>query len=185
MMNNKTKQMTETAVMTAVLCILGPLTIPIGPVPVSLAPLAILLSVYILGTFKGTMSVILYLLVGAFGLPVFSGFQGGFAKIAGPTGGFLLGYIFLALTAGIFIEKFYDRLIPQFLGMCLGLAALYFFGTVWLVCGAGMGFMEALMVGVVPFVLIDLVKMAFAVFLGRAVNSRLDKAGMNMRKKSS
>ena len=73
------KDITETAVMAAVLCILGPLSIPLGPVPLSLATLAVLLSVYVLGTLKGTAACLLYLALGAVGLPVFSGFGGGFA----------------------------------------------------------------------------------------------------------
>ena len=75
--------MTSTALMTAVTCILGPLAIPIGPVPVSLTPLAVFLSVYILGTKRGTIAYLLYLLIGAVGVPVFSGFTGGVGKLAG------------------------------------------------------------------------------------------------------
>ena len=106
--NNKTlstRNLTEIAVITALLCVLGPLTIPIGPVPISLAPLAILLGVYILGMKRGTIACMMYLLIGAIGLPVFSGFSGGLGKLAGPTGGYLLGYIFLALIAGFFIDR--------------------------------------------------------------------------------
>ncbi len=180
-MKVKTNEMTQTAVMTAVLCILGPLTVPIGPVPISLAPLAILLAVYVLGTLKGTAACALYLLIGAFGLPVFSGFSGGFAKIAGPTGGYLIGYIFLALIAGWFIHKFYDNIVIQFLGMCLGMAVLYALGTVWLSQAAGLTFKEALAAGVIPFILGDLIKIVCAIALGRAVNSRLEAGGFRTK----
>ena len=107
-MKIETKTMTKVAVMTALLCILGPLVIPIGPVPLSLATFGILLAAYILGPVQGAGAVLLYIAMGAIGLPVFSGFQAGFAKIAGPTGGYLLGYFFLALIAGWFIFKYYD-----------------------------------------------------------------------------
>lgn len=91
-----TYQLVLTGVLTAVICILGPMTlmIPISPVPISLANLAICLSIVILGMKLGTLSCILYLLIGLAGLPVFSGFSGGIGKLAGPTGGYLVGYLF-------------------------------------------------------------------------------------------
>ena len=168
-----TKTMTRVAVMAAVLCILGPLVIPIGPVPLSLATFGILLAAYILGPLEGTGAVLLYIAIGAIGLPVFSGFQGGFAKIAGPTGGYMLGYFFLALIAGWFIYKYYDIIIMQFIGMCLGTAVLYALGTAWLAHVTGMSFTEALAAGVLPFIPGDILKMILAAFIGRAVNKRL------------
>lgn len=170
---SKTYDMTVIALMAAVLCVLGPLVIPIGPVPISIVPLVILLSVYLLGTKKGTIAVLLYLLIGAVGVPVFSGFAGGFGKIAGPTGGYMLGYIFMALIAGWFIHRFYDNLVIQFLGMLLGLAVLYAFGTAWLSISAGMSFQAALAAGVIPFVAFDVVKIIIAIALGRTIRKRV------------
>lgn len=167
------KDMTETAVMAAVLCVLGPFSVPLGPVPLSLAPLCILLAVYILGAARGTAACLIYLIMGAVGLPVFSGFSGGLARIAGPTGGYLIGYIFLALIAGWFIGHFREKIWLQFLGMCLGMAVLYAFGTVWLAHVTGMSFTEALAAGVLPFIAGDLIKIALSIALGRAVRKRL------------
>lgn len=172
-MTSKTYILTSTALMTAVTCILGPLAIPIGPVPVSLTPLAVFLSVYILGTKRGTLACILYLIIGAVGVPVFSGFTGGLGKLAGPTGGYLIGFIFMALISGWFIFRFYDRIVIQFLGMVLGLAVLYAFGTAWLAFSAGMSFGAALAAGVLPFIAFDLVKIAISIFLGRTIRKRL------------
>ncbi len=97
-----TRQMTIIALMTAVTCILGPLSIPLpfSPVPISFTNLAIYFSVFVLGTYSATVSYLVYLLIGMVGLPVFSGFSGGFGKLAGPTGGYLVGFIFMALIAG-------------------------------------------------------------------------------------
>ncbi len=170
---NKTRMMTETALMSAVLCILGPLAIPIGPVPISLATLGVLLATYVTGPLKGTISCLIYLAVGTVGLPVFSGFQGGFAKLAGPTGGYLLGYLFLALISGWFIHNFYDKIWMQFIGMCLGTVVLYAIGTLWLAHVAGLTFVEALAAGVLPFIPGDIVKMIVAMVLGRTLNKRL------------
>ena len=172
------KNMTKIAVMTAVICIFGPLSIPIGPVPISLTPLTILLSVYILGTASGSVATLLYVFLGAVGLPVFGGFTGGFGIIAGPTGGYIIGYVFLALISGWFVEHFYNMVWVQYLGMCLGMAVLYAFGTAWLAYVAHMTFAEALTVGVLPFIAVDMIKMAVSIILGRAVNKRLDAVGI-------
>lgn len=86
-----TYAMVVTALMAAVTCILAPLSVPIGPVPISLTNFAIYLSLYLLDWKKGTLSYLIYLLLGLVGLPVFSGFTGGLAKLAGPTGGYIIG----------------------------------------------------------------------------------------------
>ena len=103
-----TFQMTLIAVMAAITCILGPLSIPIpiSPVPISLTNLAIYLTVCLLGWKFGTISYLIYLLIGIAGLPVFSGFSSGFAKLLGPTGGYLIGFIPMAIICGFAFEKF-------------------------------------------------------------------------------
>ena len=94
----RTKQMVLIALMTAVTCVLGPLSIPLpfSPVPISLTNFAIFLAIFVLGMKNGTISFIIYLLLGAIGVPVFSSFRGGLQVLAGPTGGYLIGFIFLA-----------------------------------------------------------------------------------------
>ena len=175
---SNTYTLTTVALMAAVTCVVGPLTIPVGPVPVSLVPLVIFLSVYILGTKKGTVSLLIYLLIGAVGVPVFSGFTGGIGKLAGPTGGYMIGYIFMALIAGWFIHRFYDKVAIQFIGMVLGLAVLYAFGTAWLAYSAEMTFMAALAIGVLPFIVFDFIKIVIAIVLGRTVRKRLSRIGI-------
>ena len=98
-----TKQMTLIALMTALTCILGPLSIPLpfSPVPISFTNLVLYFSVFVLGTKFSTISYIVYLLIGLVGLPVFSGFSGGPAKVAGPTGGYLVGFV-AGLGVGVF-----------------------------------------------------------------------------------
>lgn len=185
-MKNKsmtTYQLALTGAMTAVICILGPMTlaIPVSPVPISLANLAICLSVTILGLKLGTLSCILYLLIGLAGLPVFSGFSGGIGKLAGPTGGYLVGYLFLALIGGFFVERFrgkgLEQRMLQGLGLLLGMAVLYIFGTAWLAYMAGMGFAEALAAGVLPFIPGDLVKLFFTLLIGPEIRTRLLQTG--------
>ena len=97
-------QLTFMAMMAAVTCILGPLSVPIGQIPISLTNLVIYFTVFVLGIWAGTGSYGIYLLLGAVGLPVFSGFAGGLGKLLGPTGGYLIGFIFMALIGGAVIE---------------------------------------------------------------------------------
>ena len=90
---NKTYALAMTALMAAVTCVLAPMAIPIGPVPISLTNLAIYLSLYLLGWKWGTASYVVYMLIGMVGVPVFSGFTGGLGKLAGPTGGYIIGFV--------------------------------------------------------------------------------------------
>ena len=142
---SKTYEITITALMTAVTCILAPMSIPIGPVPISFTNLAIYLSLYLLGWKKGTISYLIYLLIGLVGLPVFSGFTGGPAKLAGPTGGYIIGFIVMAVIAGLFIDNCRKPWI-QLIGMVVGTIVCYLFGTVWFCIVAGYTFQAALAV---------------------------------------
>ena len=168
--------MVFTGVMTAVLCVFGPLSVPIGPVPVSLATFVIYLMVYLLGMKRSAVSIGLYLLLGLIGLPVFSGYTGGPVKLFGPTGGYLIGYLFLALIGGYFIEKSGGKLLPSLLGMILATAVLYTLGTLWLAKVTGISLMSALSAGVIPFIGIDAAKMAAAAILGPVLKMSVSRA---------
>ena len=117
----RTKQMVLIALMTAVTCVLGPLSIPLpfSPVPISLTNFAIFLAIFVLGMKSGTISFIIYLLLGAIGVPVFSSFRGGLQVLAGPTGGYLIGFIFLALIMGFALDHFDRKLVPTIIGMII------------------------------------------------------------------
>ena len=95
------------ALMAAIISVLGPLSIPLPftPVPVSFTIMAVYLTAYLLGAKTGTVSVIIYILLGLAGVPVFSGFTGGAAKLVGPTGGYIIGFIFIAVIGGIFVQR--------------------------------------------------------------------------------
>ena len=174
-----TKTLTLIGVMTAVICIMGPLSIqlPISPVPISLGTLAIYFVIYVLGMKKGTISCCIYLLIGFIVIPVFTGFTSGPAKLLGPTGGYLVGYIFMALICGFVVDKT-NNIFACFSGILLGTAVLYLFGTVWLAYQADMTFMAALAAGVLPFILGDLAKIVIAMIVGGQIKKRLRRAGL-------
>lgn len=174
------KQITLAGLMTAVFCLLGPLSlnIPISPVPISLGMLALYFVVSVLGMKLGTFSVLAYILLGLAGLPVFTGFTGGAGKLLGPTGGYIIGYIFMALICGFFVDKWGNRLIMEILGMVLGTAVCYLFGTVWLAYLASYTFYQALAAGVLPYIPVDALKLALALLVGRQIRARILKAGL-------
>lgn len=173
----RTSTIAIVALMAAVTCVLGPLSLPIGPVPISLGTLAIYFTAILLGWKKGTMSCLIYLLLGLVGMPVFSGFTAGPGKLFGPTGGYLVGYIFLILIAGWFIERFEGKRGMYLLGMILGTIVLYVIGTAWLAYEARMTFQAALMAGVIPFIPGDVIKMLITLAIGPVIRGQVMKAG--------
>lgn len=168
-----TRDMAMIGLMTAVTCVVAPLSLPIGPVPISLTTLVLYFSVYLIGTKQAFISCLIYLLLGMVGLPVFSGFSGGAAKLAGPTGGYLLGYLLMILIAGFFITRANGKKWIDLMGMILGTEALYTLGTVWLSVQSGIGLKAALFAGVIPFIPGDAVKILLALFQGRKIRNLL------------
>ncbi|MCI8784716.1 MAG: biotin transporter BioY [Dorea sp.] len=170
-----TQRLVLIAMVTAITCILAPFSvpIPISPVPISLTNLVLLISVYVLGWKDATVSFLIYLLIGAAGLPVFSGFAGGLGKIAGPTGGYLVGFIFMTIIAGLFVGHFPDRRSLIVIGMALSTAVTYLFGTAWLAFQMEIPFTAALSIGVLPYLPGDTAKIILAVVTGPILRSRL------------
>ncbi|MCR5565498.1 MAG: biotin transporter BioY [Clostridiales bacterium] len=181
MKSMKVKDMTLTAVMAALICIAGPLTIAAGPVPLSLATFAIYLAGAILGKKWGTVSVGLYLLIGIIGVPVFSGFSGGFQKLAGVTGGYLIGYLPCAFLTGLGAEKAEragkKRILP--LMMVAGTIVLYTVGTAWFMIQTGNGIGAALGLCVLPFLPGDAMKIAAATLLAVPVKNAVKRTMNN------
>lgn len=174
-----TSQMTVAAIMAAATCVLGPLSIPIpvSPVPITLTNLAIYFTVCLLGWKLGTISYLVYFLIGLAGLPVFSGFSSGFGKLMGPTGGYLIGFIFMAAICGLVFEKTTNKFLI-ILGLMLGTVVAYLLGTFWLSYVANLSFSQALWAGVIPYLPGDFIKILLAAFAGPVIRRRLQNAGL-------
>lgn len=175
-----TKRIALIGLMTAVICALGPVSfpLPISPVPVSLGVLGVLLAAYLLGMKWGTVSCLIYLLIGLVGVPVFTGFSGGVGKVLGPTGGYLIGYIFLSLFTGFFVGKWPNKWPLHLAGMILGTAAMYLFGTLWLGYLMKYSFLEALWIGAILYIPAELVKITITLSLGGLIRRQLMRAGL-------
>lgn len=182
--NKSIRQMTLIGLMTALICIMAPFSLPLpfSPVPLSLCTFAIYLAILLLSPKNAVLCVLLYLLLGLVGMPVFSGFTGGIGRLLGPTGGYLVGYLLLAAIGGFFtgIGKYPSALYKLFtlLGMILGTFSCYLLGTLWLCLQSNLSFLSALLTTVVPFLPGDFLKMAAALVLGSSLRSRLQQAGV-------
>lgn len=154
----KAKNLTKTALLAAVLCLLAPWSVPVGTVPVTLATFAVSLVGLLGGVKNGSVAVLIYIAVGLVGVPVFSGFRGGAYVILDLTGGFILGYLPLCLCVALFTRK-RCTFLTVLLGQLVGTLILYACGTAWYCLCTGSNLKTALLVCVIPFVLFDIIKM--------------------------
>lgn len=170
-------ELTSMGLMTAIMCVLAPFSIFLpGMVPISLGTLVIYFFPYILGTRRSAVCCLVYIILGAIGLPVFSGFSGGIPKLVGPTGGYLIGYFLIILFEGSAIKRFPTMRLAHILGMIMGTISCYIVGTAWLSFQLKLTFMKGLAAGVIPFIPGDAIKMAIAVMIAPIILNRLKKA---------
>lgn len=169
----KVKYLTSTAMMTAILCILAPFSFPIGSVPISAATFVVYLAALLLGMKRSLLCVVLYLLLGAVGLPIFNGWSGGFSHIVGPTGGYLIGYLLIAFFTGWFMKLGHNKISLIILGMIVGTLGCYAIGTIWLAYQLSMDARAALMAGVIPFIPGDIAKMILSIAISLSMRKQL------------
>ncbi|MCL2124428.1 MAG: biotin transporter BioY [Oscillospiraceae bacterium] len=172
-----TRSMVLTALFAAILCVVAPFSITIGPIPLSFATFVIYLAAATLGWKRGTLAVVLYIMLGAVGLPVFSNFGGGFQKIAGLTGGYIIGYIPCAIAIGLIVEKLRRRFVSYVIGMVAGTILLYACGTVWFVLVTGNTLASALLLTAVPFLPGDAAKIVVACIVSPQLNALTRRMG--------
>ena len=155
------------------------IVIPLPMIPINLALFSVHLTGALLGAKRGSLSMVVYLLMGLFGIPVFHGFTAGPGVLLGPTGGYIIGYIFTAAIAGWTVNRVGTVFWKLFLGMSTGVLTCYLFGTLWFMALMGMGFWESLAICVFPFLIGDGVKIVMAVLLTRKMLPILRKNGLN------
>lgn len=183
-MNSNIKNISQIAILTAVLCVLSPLTLtlPVSPIPISLANFVIYIFAIILGTKKALFGIVIYILLGIVGLPVFSKGGSGIGYVFGPTGGYLIGYLFCSLGASLgneigqkYFENSIIKIIILALGLIIGTVLCYALGTIWLSYCNNLEFSKALFAGVIPFIPGDLVKIILAIIITAPLKERLKK----------
>ena len=164
-MKIKTRSLTIAALFSAIICILSVITIPIGTVPISLSLFAIILAAISLGVKKGVLTTLIYILIGSLGIPVFAGFTGGIHILFGPTGGFIISYIFVTFIIAFVSEKTNKKLI-LFIFSLLSLAVCYLLGSLQYSLISKVSFYNSLSVCVYPFVVFDVLKATLAINIG-------------------
>ena len=166
---NATRQLCFAAACVALLTVCSWVSIPVFSVPFTLQTFAVFFTIGLLGTKWGFWAILAYVGLGALGVPVFSGMTGGIGRLAGVTGGYILGFLAACPISGPLLKAAKDKPLAQFGAMLAGLVVCYAVGTVWFVFVAGntsvAGLGAALMACVVPFVPADAVKLALAVVL--------------------
>lgn len=173
------RDITYTAAMAGLIAVCSWISIP-AAVPFTLQTFAVYLALELLGGKRGTFSVLVYLLLGASGLPVFAGFSGGVGVLFGSTGGYILGFLGLSLLYWGFTANFGKKLPVRIAAMILGLAVCYTFGTVWFLIvythtTGPVGLATTLGWCVFPFILPDLIKLILAVVLAGRLTKHMRK----------
>lgn len=170
----KTYGIIITAFFAALTAVCSQISIPIGPVPINLAWFSVFSAAGLLGLKKGILSQVVYVLLGAVGVPVFAGFKGGVGALVGPTGGYIIGYIFAVAVTGLIFWLFRNKfavsnivvkILISVLAMAAGAVVCYAFGTAWFLISTGVSFDKAMMACVIPFLPGDALKIALATLL--------------------
>lgn len=160
----------------SIICVAAPISIPVGPIPITLGFFAIFLAGIVLSPKSAAAAVSIYIALGAVGLPVFSGARQGFSVLLGPTGGYLWGYLPMVVIISLFIKIFCRNISGKILSailyvlacICGGLIC-YATGTIQYMFVTGVPLKEALSLCVLPFIPFDILKAVFASSLGVAV----------------
>ena len=176
-MNLKTKELILCSIFAALTAILAQISIPlpITTTPFTLQIFAVAMTGLILGSKCGFISILIYLLLGAIGIPVFANFSGGAAVLLGPTGGYLLGFPIMSFIIGYIKEKTASKIVV-ILGMMLGLILDYTTGTLIFSILTGNTIYQSIIYCVAPFIITDLIKIGFAYIIGSSVSKRVSSS---------
>lgn len=167
----KTIDVVYIGIFAAIIAVCSWVSIPFGTVPVTLQTMAVCLVAGLLGAKRGTFTVAVYILLGIIGVPVFAGFSSGVGYALGATGGYLIGFIFTALTVGIVTKLLGKKWWSYFVSMIIGILICYVFGTAWFMIvynknnANAVSLTAVLSMCVTPFIISDLAKAALAAAL--------------------
>ena len=179
----KTYDMVYIGIFAVLIAVCSWISIP-AAVPFTLQTFGVFMAVEVLGGKRGTMAVLVYILMGAVGIPVFAGFQGGIGVIFNTTGGYIVGFLCSALIMWAAESLFGKKPLVRLLSMAAGLIACYVLGTIWFMVVYGrttgaVGLMTVLGWCVIPFIIPDLVKIGLAYFISRKIRGVV--AGMGIQ----
>ncbi|MBD5135289.1 MAG: biotin transporter BioY [Lachnospiraceae bacterium] len=181
-MNNKKNlginDITYISLFTALIAICSWISIP-TPIPFTLQTFAIFATICMLGGKRSTISILVYILLGAVGLPVFSGFSGGFGKLLGNTGGYIIGFLFSSLVVWLITRLFGTKTPVMITAMITGLFVCYAFGTIWFItvylkADSSISIGTVLSWCVFPFIIPDIIKISFALLVSKRLGKYIN-----------
>ena len=172
----KTRDMTYIALMAVLISVCSWLSVP-SVIPFTMQTFGIFCALLLLGGKRGSIAVLLYIVMGAVGLPVFSNFTGGVGKLMGPSGGYIFGFLLTALCYWAMTALLGEKPLIKILGLAAGLVLCYAFGTLWFVevhsRSEPIGIISALSMCVFPFILPDAIKLALALAVEKLLKNRI------------
>lgn len=171
-LNLSIRDMVLVGVCAALMGVFSQLSIPLPTVPLTLQVFGVVVIAVILEGKLAAVAMIIFALLGAIGIPVYSNFTAGFGALAGATGGYIIGFIFMAFTIGNFATK--ESKVLVFIGAYMGLAVDYFFGVLQLKLVMGLGLQKALVAGFYPFIIKDMVMVGIGVIIAMVVKKKLN-----------
>lgn len=163
------QDITRAAAAVALLAVSAWVTVPLGPVPFTLQTMALTFVLVALPGREAVLAVVVYVLLGAVGAPVFSGMRGGVGVLFGPTGGFILGFVLAALVAALVRRSLDASPARDVLVAVLTIVCSHGVGVAWLATVGSMGLVPAFLAGSAPFLLLDVIKGAAGIVLARGV----------------
>ncbi|MCI8590454.1 MAG: biotin transporter BioY [Clostridiales bacterium] len=169
----KSKKLVLCALFAALIAVCSQILIPISAIPINLALFAVWMCGAVLGWLYGSIAVITYIALGAIGIPVFTNFRGGIGVLAGPTGGYIVGYLVGVLLCGALIGRFSKTFWMYPVAMTLGCIVCYAFGTLWYMILTHTGLISALTMCVLPYLPGDVIKIILASLISYKLNTKL------------
>ena len=175
--HNRVRDMAYTALFAVVIAVCSWISVPFV-IPFTLQTFAVFCAVLILGSKRSFLSVLVYMLMGVVGLPVFSGFNSGFGALFGITGGYIIGFLFIPVSYMIFTYAFDNKTFVKILGLIVGLAVCYAFGTLWFVyvyssTKGTISIISALSTCVFPYIVPDMIKLFLAFSVSKALQKHI------------
>lgn len=171
-MTNRIKIITTIAIFSGIICVISPITLPVGMIPITLSTFAIYLIGGLTKKYIGILSTIIYIFIGIIGLPVFSSYTGGIGVVLSITGGYILGYIPCVFVISLITSINKKNILLYPLSMIIGTIICYYIGTLWFMVQTKNTLFETLIITVVPFLIFDIIKIILATICCYILNNK-------------
>ena len=171
-MTNSIKKITQIAIFAGIMCIVSPVSIPIGIIPITLSTFAIYLIGGLTKKYIGIFSTIIYIFIGIIGIPVFSNYTGGIGSILSVTGGYIIGYIPCVFIISTITSINKEKIILYPISMLIGTLICYIIGSLWFMFQTKNSLQETILITIIPFIIFDFLKIIVASICCYIINNK-------------